>query len=574
MADRSIIEIIMRARGGAQVKGELKGVAKGAVGVEKSARSAGRGLVTLTTAATAAGATLGYGLYRGARRSLEAFAESEQVAAQTEARLKSTGRQAGVTGRQIAGYAATLQGVTGIDDEVIQSAENMELTFRKIRHKAFKPTLNAALDLSAGFTAMGKNTTPTDAMLMLGKAVNTPSKGMAKLQRQGIEFTDQQKEQAVALEESGKLWAAQRIVLREVEKEFGGSAKAAGKTTTGAMNKLSGAVENAQEAIGMGLAPAVSYAADGLTKFVNGAIPDIARLSKGLDATFGRKDLDMAGKLAVASRQVRSAGEPYAEELVQGLKDAHLDDKLEGAVEWAIPKIAHGAATAAPRAASAFVNAWLDADPWAKIAITGFAAYKLRGPLTKAGSKALDWFEGGMKGGKGVGGLLGGARGMTPANPVFVRNVGGGLPGSDPLGGPLGKADRTPKLARYAKSLGKWSLVLAPGILLGESGLMPNNNNPTTGMAAARMRARANPGSGVIGMPPSRTATSVTVDGRTYPVDPRLAGYPDSHPVATAPRIVTMQATAPIQLTLTDKGKPLAEAMAKFTVQTRERNHR
>ena len=71
------------------------------------------------------------------------------------------------------------------------------------------------------------------AAMQLGKALNDPAKGLAKLQRSGVTFTDAQKEQVKALQASGKTLEAQKIILAEVNKEFGGSAEAAGKTLPG-----------------------------------------------------------------------------------------------------------------------------------------------------------------------------------------------------------------------------------------------------------------------------------------------------------------------------------------------------
>jgi hypothetical protein len=162
----------------------------------------------------------------------------------------------------------------------------------------------------------------------------------------------------------------------------------------------------------------------------------------------------------------------------------------------------------------------------------GFAA----GKGLKLGAQAFG------KSGKLVDRFMGiqGARGPvapgSAANPIVVTGVGvpggGGIPGG-------GKIDKTPGAFRLAKNAGKLSLILLPGILLAESGIMPNNNNPTTGMAAARKRAEVGPGpTGVpFGQLPKSTKTSVTVDGHAYPVDPRLANYPDSHMTDTGARL-------------------------------------
>jgi hypothetical protein len=68
---------------------------------------------------------------------------------------------------------------------------------------------------------------------------------------------------------------------------------------------------------------------------------------------------------------------PLVHQIGAGLRSAHLGDELEHAVEWATPKIAEGAAHAAPHALSAFVNVWLHSDLWGRMLIGGYALKRL-----------------------------------------------------------------------------------------------------------------------------------------------------------------------------------------------------
>jgi hypothetical protein len=56
----------------------------------------------------------------------------------------------------------------------------------------------------------------------LGKALNDPIKGVTALQRVGVSFTKGQKDQIKSLEESGHHMQAQKVILRELNKEFVG----------------------------------------------------------------------------------------------------------------------------------------------------------------------------------------------------------------------------------------------------------------------------------------------------------------------------------------------------------------
>ena len=81
-------------------------------------------------------------------------AEAQKVAAQTNAVLKSTGGRPSVTAKQVEKLAESLMLKSGVDDEVIQSGENVLLTFTNIRNEAgkgndiFDQATKATLDLS------------------------------------------------------------------------------------------------------------------------------------------------------------------------------------------------------------------------------------------------------------------------------------------------------------------------------------------------------------------------------------------------------------------------------------------
>jgi hypothetical protein len=199
----------------------------------------------------------GVGLISGVKLLYGEAREATLAGKATGAALESTGAKAWTSKKHIEGLAGSLSEMAGVDDEVIQKSENMLLTFRNIENgsrrgkKTFDRTTRAALDLSAGMTAAGKAMTPTDAALQLGKAVNDPVKGMTRLTRIGITFTKQQEKQVAAFTKQGKMHKAQAVILREVEKEFGGQAK----SQADAGKKLSVIWHNVAEVLGMELLP-------------------------------------------------------------------------------------------------------------------------------------------------------------------------------------------------------------------------------------------------------------------------------------------------------------------------------
>src|SRR5262249_24601999 len=103
--------------------------------------------------------------------------------------------------------------------------------------------------------------------VQLGKALNDPIKGVSALQRVGVSFTQAQKAQIKALVESGNTLGAQKIILGELNNEFGGSAEAAGKTLPGQINVLQQSFSNLTGQIVGTLAPILTTVAAFFTKY-------------------------------------------------------------------------------------------------------------------------------------------------------------------------------------------------------------------------------------------------------------------------------------------------------------------
>lgn len=185
--------------------------------------------------------------------------QAAAVSAQTEAALKSTGGQAGVTADHIGDLAGSLMKLSGTDDEAIQSAENLLLTFRNVHNEVgngndvFDRATKAALDLStAGFGDLDSTAK------QLGKALNDPVRGVTQLNRVGVTFTKDQQETIRALTETGDVLGAQKVILQEVEAQVGGSAEAYGKTLPGAIDRAKEAFNNTAGSVVAVFAPAMS----------------------------------------------------------------------------------------------------------------------------------------------------------------------------------------------------------------------------------------------------------------------------------------------------------------------------
>jgi type II secretory pathway component PulK len=177
--------------------------------------------------------------------SVKSFEESQNVMAQTEAVLKSTGNAAGITAKQVTELASALERQTKFADEDVQKVENLLLTFTAIGKDIFPQATKTVLDMA---TALGEDT--SSASIQLGKALQDPILGVTALRRVGVNFNAAQQEVIANLVNTGRQAEAQKMILAELNKEFGGSAVAAGDTFAGQLAKLKNQFDNVKEAVG------------------------------------------------------------------------------------------------------------------------------------------------------------------------------------------------------------------------------------------------------------------------------------------------------------------------------------
>lgn len=200
--------------------------------------------------------------------------ESNKVAAQTAAVIKSTGSAANVSAKQVDQLAGSISRKTGIDDEQIAKASNLLLTFTNVRNEVgkgndiFNQATKIATDMGA---ALG--TDAAGSAIQLGKALNDPIKGISALSRVGVTFDEVQKKQIKNFVESGKTAEAQKIILAELAKEFGGSAEAQAT----ASDKLKVTIGNLKEDLGNKLIPVIDKVATFLADKLPGALDTAGR---------------------------------------------------------------------------------------------------------------------------------------------------------------------------------------------------------------------------------------------------------------------------------------------------------
>jgi phage-related protein len=263
------------------IKGDLESVGKSGASAKTVIDDLGKVGKTVLAAGlavgTAAVVALGGALYSCVNEAIG----FEKITAQTEAVVKSTGGAAGLTAEEIVAMADALEGATGIGDDAILGGQNLLLTFTNIGKDVFPMATQAMLDMSV---AMG--TDASAQAVQLGKALNNPTAGLTALTRVGITFTDEQKNLIKSLQESGDMAGAQTIILQELQKEFGGSAEAAGNTFAGQMAKLQNTFGDVKKEIGEQFLPILLQLATALSEWL--AKPEIQAAIASLVAGIGQ----------------------------------------------------------------------------------------------------------------------------------------------------------------------------------------------------------------------------------------------------------------------------------------------
>ena len=208
--------------------------------------------------------------------------ENETLLAQTQAVIDSTGGAAGTSAGDVLGLANELSNLSGAAHESIVEGQNMLLTFTNIRNEAgegndvFDQATKALLNMS---TATGQDM--KTGAVQLGKALNDPIAGVAALNRVGVQFTDEQEEQIKVLQESGDIMGAQKVILGELETQFGGSAEAAGDTMAGSINRLKNSFEEIARSLASFLVPILGALAgilSSVTSWFNNLSPGVKSL--------------------------------------------------------------------------------------------------------------------------------------------------------------------------------------------------------------------------------------------------------------------------------------------------------
>ena len=174
---------------------------------------------------------LGRKLVQGMKAAVAAAAVQEKAEVSLAAAIRTTGESAAEALPKYKEYAAGLQDITGIGDEVILQNQSMLVSLGRLRGEGLQRATEAALDLSA---AMGVS--QRTAFDLLAKAATGYT---STLSRYGIILDE-------AIPATEKFGAA----LDLIEEKFGGAAAAQLDTYAGRLGELQGRFGDLQEVIG------------------------------------------------------------------------------------------------------------------------------------------------------------------------------------------------------------------------------------------------------------------------------------------------------------------------------------
>lgn len=282
MARSYVLDLIVNAKDNAS--GPLGGIGRSLTGLSSTAqrgfgglqKAVGVGLLGAVGAATGGVIALG-AAFSDATALARVQANAEK---QLDAVLESTGHAAGLTADELKAMASGLQGVTNFGDEATIAGQSLLLTFTNIGKDTFPRATETMLDMSQ---ALGQDM--KSSAIQLGKALNDPITGVSALARVGVSFTEQQKDQIKAMAEAGDVAGAQAMILDELGRQFGGSARAMADPAI----QLSNAWGDFKEVVGGAVLPIINGLAQRALPLVSQAISTaqtlIAEFNRGFERT-------------------------------------------------------------------------------------------------------------------------------------------------------------------------------------------------------------------------------------------------------------------------------------------------
>lgn len=366
-------------RQAARMQSSLRGLNARTADLQKALGKIGTGLRKgFKAGMVGAGAAVGFLAYQ-VSQGIESLAELEDVTNATSQVIESTGGVAGVTAESVRELAERYEDLTTVDDKVIQRAENLLLTFTNVRRKAFEPAIAAALDMSQ---ALGTDLDST--VRSLGKALQDPAVGLTRLTRLGVTFTEKEKEKITTLAKSGRTMEAQQVILRKLNRLYGGRAATAARGYRGAVNRLKDGIEGLQQSLARPLLRPLTQVTNKLAKFANTA--DVQAGIRGIGEAFASL-FKPSGPTAMDAFESGLTGAPDTSAFEDGLNTLKDTFNTVKSLPW---ESIRGGLDRTFQIASKAVDLFKGLPPELQTAlVTLLAANKLTGGLVASGLKDI-----------------------------------------------------------------------------------------------------------------------------------------------------------------------------------------
>lgn len=201
-----------RAAAAADETRNLAGAAETSTGVLSALKAAAAGVFGFFSVR---------GIVDGIKAIVTEGANAEDELAQLQAVLQSTGREAEFTGGELQKLADDLADVSRFSAGEIVNAETRLLSYTNILRDEFPDAMQIVVDQSARLGISLEQSAE-----IVGRALQTPTKAMEALGRQGFVLEDSQKALLQQLEATGREADAQRIIMDLLVESYGGAAAA------------------------------------------------------------------------------------------------------------------------------------------------------------------------------------------------------------------------------------------------------------------------------------------------------------------------------------------------------------
>lgn len=158
--------------------------------------------------------------------------DKQQALAQLEATLASTGRQAEFTTQQLLDMADAMEANSMLTAEQVQAAQARLLSYTDVAANEFPRALQIVIDQQERLGISAEQSAE-----IVGRALQSPSKAMAALSRQGFTLEAGQQRLLKQLEATGRMAEAQSIIMDMLTEAYGGAAAAARLNTAAGLWK-------------------------------------------------------------------------------------------------------------------------------------------------------------------------------------------------------------------------------------------------------------------------------------------------------------------------------------------------